>query len=226
MKLRKRKQPRRSTVLLFAFTIFILGLFVTGYNYLVSKKNKIYTSMNLLLYEDEMPEEVNDVVPDEKVEEKEEELEQSPVEETPVKDNVSNKKVTYNYIGTLKISAINLKRGFLNIDSPYNNVSRNVTVVKESIFPDEENSHLILVAHSGNCVVCYFDKLYKLEKGNTAVVNYKNKDYTYKLVNIYNVEKTGQVEIKRDPNKDTLTLITCTHNSDHEQTVYIFELVE
>ena len=95
-----------------------------------------------------------------------------------------------------------------------------------SIFPDKENSNLILVAHSGNCAVCYFDKLYKLQKGNKALVNYRNKNYKYELVNFYNVEKTGEVEIRRDPTKDTLTLITCTHNSDTEQTVYIFELIK
>ena len=41
------------------------------------------------------------------------------------------------------------------------------------------------------------------------------------LNNIYDVNKTGEVEIKRDPNKNTLTLITCTKDSDTKQTVYI-----
>ena len=44
------------------------------------------------------------------------------------------------------------------------------------------------------------------------------------MVNIYNVPKTGQVEVKRDFDKTTLTLITCTKNSKTEQTVYVFEL--
>ena len=176
--------------------------------------------MNLLLYEDETPKEVDNDISNTSVSEKTNSEQIKPEQEK------SNKKISYNYIGTLEIKAINLKKGFLSIDSPYNNVDRNVTVVKESIFPDQENSNLILVAHSGNCAVCYFDKLYKLQKGNKATINYKNKKYTYNLVNIYNVEKTGQVEIRRDPKKDTLTLITCTHNSDHEQTVYIFELIK
>lgn len=220
MSLRKRKQPRKSTVLLFAFIIFILGVFITGYNYLIEKKAKVYSSMNLLLYEDETPKEVDNDTFNTSV------SEENNSEQIKTEQEKSNKKISYNYIGTLEIKTINLKRGFLSVDSPYNNVDRNVTVVKESIFPDQENSNLILVAHSGNCAVCYFDKLYKLEKGNKATINYKNKKYTYNLVNIYNVEKTGQVEIRRDPKKDTLTLITCTHNSDHEQTVYIFELIK
>ena len=174
--------------------------------------------MNLLLYEDETP----DVI-----EEKESNDGSALNVIEPTSDKKeSPKKVSYNYVGTLEIKSINLKRGFLDVDSPYNNVDRNVTVVKESIFPDKENSNLILVAHSGNCAVCYFDKLYKLQKGNKALVNYRNKNYKYELVNFYNVEKTGEVEIRRDPTKDTLTLITCTHNSDTEQTVYIFELIK
>ena len=48
--------------------------------------------------------------------------------------------------------------------------------------------------------------------------------YIYVLRDIYNVPKTGEVEIKRNINQTVLTLITCTHNSDTEQTVYIFEL--
>ena len=37
--------------------------------------------------------------------------------------------------------------------------------------------------------------------------------------------KIGKVVIDRDYNKTSLTLITCTHNSKTEQTIYILELV-
>ena len=59
MKSRKRKQPRTSTVLLFALIIFLLGIYLISYNYLVGKKEKIYSSMNLLLFEDEKPKDLN-----------------------------------------------------------------------------------------------------------------------------------------------------------------------
>ena len=42
--------------------------------------------------------------------------------------------------------------------------------------------------------------------------------------NIYYVEKTGTVQIKRNTKKTTMTLITCTKNNDKLQTVYILEL--
>lgn len=216
MKSRKRKQPRTSTVLLFALIIFLLGIYLISYNYLVGKKEKIYSSMNLLLFEDEKPKDLNV--------EGESSVDESIIPEDE-ETNVSE-KVSYNYVGTIEISKIKLKRGFLDISSPYNNVDRNVTVIQQSSFPNVEHGNLILAAHSGNCSICYFDKLYKLSIGDKALVYYKNYKYSYKLVDIYNVPKTGEVEIKRDPGKTVLTLITCTHNSDTEQTVYIFELVK
>lgn len=213
----RRKKPRTSTVLLFSLVLFIFGIFLISYNYLIAKKEKIYSTMNLLLYEDETPE---------NIEVKKEEPE--PVENVPERlANIGeeDKSVTYNYIGILEIGKLNLKRGFLNIESPYNNVNKNVTLIENSAMPDVENGNLILAAHSGNCWVCYFDKLYTLSVGDNASITYNGYKYTYKLKNIYNVAKTGVVEVKRDPNKTVLTLITCTHGSDTEQTVYIFELI-
>ncbi len=219
MKSKERKQPRTSTVLLFALIIFILGIYLIFYNYLVSKKEKIYSSMNLLLFKDETPSQV------EKIKEKEDKNTTSllPTQQAN-NQQVNTQKVSYNYIGTIEITKIKLKRGFLDITSPYNTVSRNVTVINQSTFPNVDKGNLILAAHSGNCSICYFDKLYKLSVGDKAYVVYKKYKYTYVLKNIYNVLKTGQVEIKRNPDKTVLTLITCTHNSDTQQTVYIFEL--
>ena len=211
----KRKQPRTSTVLLFCFIVFLIGIYLISYNYLVAKKEKIYSSMNLLLYKEETPENI-----EQKEVEKEEQENQTeePVEkeDTPV--------ISYNYIGTLEVPRIKLERGFLSIDSPYNNVDRNITVINGSTYPNEANNNLIIAAHSGNCAICYFDKLYKLEINDKAVVTYSGYKYTYKLVSTYDVEKTGKVEIRRNMEKNTLTLITCTHNSDTKQSVYIFEL--
>ena len=219
MKQRKRKKPRTSTVLLFSLVLFIFGIYLISYNYLVAKKEKIYSSMNLLLYEDETPKTI----------EKEDTVNPTTVEEN-VPERLANigeedKSISYSYIGTLEVPAVNIKRGFLNIESPYNNVNRNVTVIEHSTFPDVDKGNLILAAHSGNCWVCYFDKLYKLSIDDKSIVTYNGYKYTYTLKTVYNVAKTGQVEIKRDPSKTVLTLITCTHNSDTEQTVYIFELV-
>lgn len=212
----RRKKPRTSTVLLFSLILFIVGLFLISYNYLVAKKDKIYSSMNLLLYEDETPKNIE---------------EKNDSSNGVVPDRLANigkedKSITYNYIGTLEIPKISLKRGFLNLESPYNNVNRNVTLIENSTMPDVNNGNIILAAHSGNCWVCYFDKLYKLSIGDKASINYNGYKYNYELKNVYNVAKTGTVEVKRNPSKTVLTLITCTHGSDTEQTVYIFELTK
>ena len=83
--------------------------------------------------------------------------------------------------------------------------------------------NFILMAHSGNAYISFFDKLYKLEIGDEASVSYNANTYRYRLTNIYNQAKTGTVAIYRNKNIKTLTLITCTHNDDYNQTIYIFE---
>ena len=144
--------------------------------------------------------------------------------EQPTEDN--NKKSSwagYNYIGMLEIPKIELKQGFLDINSKYNNVDYNITVIQTSTYPDIDKGNFILASHSGNSYISYFKNLYKLEMGDEAYIYYNNIKYTYHIVNIYNVEKTGKVAIYRNNFATVLTLITCTKDSDHEQTVYILE---
>ena len=169
--------------------------------------------MNLLLYESEMP----------KIVESDEQIEIPFDIEDPKTEDPKPQTSNYNYIGILEIPKLNLKRGFLDLNSRYNNVDYNITVINGSTFPNQENNNLILAAHSGPCSVCYFDKLYKLSDGDVAYVTYAGEKHSYKIVNIYEVEKTGKVAIYRDISKSTLTLITCTRNSDTKQTVYILE---
>ena len=79
------------------------------------------------------------------------------------------------------------------------------------------------MAHSGNAYISFFDKLYRLQIGDKASVSYNAVTYNYQLTKIYNQAKTGTVAIYRNPSVKTLTLITCTHNDDYNQTIYIFE---
>lgn len=136
------------------------------------------------------------------------------------KDSASKKK----YIGYLIIPRISLNYGFVSKNSSYNNVNRNIKVLPVSDFPDTENGNLIIAGHSGNSEISYFKNLYKLSVGDKAQVKYKERVYTYKIVTIYKVLKDGAISIKRDVNKSCLTLITCTYNDNHHQTVYIAEL--
>jgi len=212
-------KPRNSTLILFGLIIIVIGIGIGFYEIFQEKKEKAFSEMNILLYESEIPDNIesdNNIVKPEYPEEPEVPTEQ-PSEPEPV-------ETKYDYIGILEIPKINLKRGFLNLNSRYNNINYNVTVINGSTFPDEVNNNLILAAHSGNCQVCFFDRLFNLSNGDSAYVYYKNIKYTYKIVNIYEVDKTGTVAIHRDYSKNTLTLITCTRYSNTKQTVFILEL--
>ena len=135
------------------------------------------------------------------------------------------KNYTPNYIGFIEIEKINLKQGFLPKDNFYNKVDYNIEILKLSDFPDVVNGNLILAAHSGNSGISYFRNLYKLDLGDIAKVYYQSKTYKYQIVNIYKEDKDGSVAIIRDPNKTTLTLITCSKNDKKHQTIYILELI-
>ena len=196
--------------------LIVSGIMILSSNYFNEKLGNAYSHMNSLLLANEeiveIPEEVDSIDESTSLIEKEEE-----------------KKVYVDpyekyYIGVLEIPKINFNKGFTSLDSPYNSVNKNIEVVKKSSYPDKEKGNFILAAHSGNSYLAYFRNLYQLTIGDKAYVNYKNKKYTYKIVNIYEQEKTGKIAIYRDLDKSTLTLITCTKNSHTKQTIYILEL--
>ena len=64
----------------------------------------------------------------------------------------------------------------------------------------------------------------KLVIGDDIFLVYKNTEYKYKVVDIYDIEKTGTAEIIKNKNTTTLTLITCRHNTN-KQIVIICEMV-
>ena len=216
------KKVNNSTFLLIGIILILSGIFLGSLDFFKEKKDKTFSDMNILLYENENPTIISSEEELENIQEEKEE--KSKEEEIPTETEDPVKK-EYDYIGVLEIPKINLKRGFVDINSKYNNVDYNITIIKGSTYPEEANNNLILAAHSGNCSVCFFDKLYKLNIGDRAYLNYKNTKYEYKIVDIYEVEKTGKVAIHRDYTKNVLTLITCTNNSKTKQTVYILELI-
>lgn len=207
---------QNSTLIIIGIVIILSGFVLGFYEYFQERKNKTFSEMNILLYENEIPENKTET---------EEKIENTEIEEKNEEISSNSNETSLSYIGFLEIPKINLKRGFFDLESKYNNVDKNVTIIKGSTMPDTQNNNLILAAHSGNCSYCYFDKLYKLENGDKAYINYNNKKYEYKIVNIYEVEKDGTVAIYRDYSKNVLTLITCTRNSNTKQTVYILELI-
>lgn len=218
---------KRNILYMISIIFISVGIFILCFNYFQEKKQKAFSDMNLLLFESEMASQLQTDEPEDKVDEQIEtndEIGESEEEEHI--DSTGNTVVaTYNYIGILEIPKINLKKGFLALGAPYNDINHNVTVINSSNYPDVENGNLILAAHSGNAYISYFKYLYKLGIGDVAYVYYNSVKYTYKIEDIYNVPKTGTVAIRRKSDQTVLTLITCTYNSDTEQTVYIANLI-
>ena len=201
-----------------SFFIFVGFVFIS-WNYLMKMRNEVYSDMNISMMDTDIPTSL--VSPSDTV------------IDVPIVENVDQKEsdntnyvVDYSkYLGVLEIPKISLKRGFYSFDSKYNNIQYNVTILSGSSLPDVSGGNLILMAHSGDAYISYFAYLYKLEVGDSAFITYNGNKYEYRIVDIYEVLKNGIVSIRRNRNATTLTMITCTKNSDTLQTVYIAELV-
>lgn len=145
-------------------------------------------------------------------------------DDTTTEDVVEEKKDTsINYVAVLRIPKINLKRGLVDRYSKYNNIKYNIMIHKESDTPDKEASNVILVAHSGTAGVAYFRNVDKLSLNDEIYLDYNSKTYSYKINNIYDIEKTGIAPIRKETTKSTITLITCRHNTN-KQIVVIAEI--
>lgn len=147
-----------------------------------------------------------------------EESHESEIEEVKPKKEI-------NYIGILKIPKINLERGLVDRNSYSNNVNYNIQILSNSSMPDEKNGNVILAAHSGNGRTAFFKNIDKLVINDEVIIDYKNKTYKYKIIDIYDIEKTGKAKIIRNNNVNTLTLVTCRHNTNN-QIIVICELKE
>ena len=209
-KLNKKKRISPNTVALIGAFVITLGGFFILYNFISDKKLFAYDYMNEQIYNNN-------------------ETEIYSVNTTEITtDEEENKTQNYqdieSYIGYLEIPKIKFRRGFYNITSKLNTVEANIEIIKGSDMPDVTNGNLIIAGHSGTGWKAFFKDLYKLEVGDEAIVTYAGINYKYKITNIYKEKNTGTVSIKRNYDKTTLTLITCTKDDSSTQTIYIAEL--
>ena len=214
--MQRKNKNIKSQLFKVGFFFLIVGILVIVSTPLTKLKGEVFEEMRLAIFQLNINKE-NTTISDINTENLEMTTENTEVAEE------NDKKANYSYIGELSIPKIKLRRGFVSKESRYNNIEYNVTIANESDYPDVPMGNFILMAHSGNAYISFFDKLYKLEVGDEASVSYNANTYNYRLTNIYNQAKTGTVAIYRDLAKKTLTLITCTHNDDYNQTIYIFE---
>lgn len=148
----------------------------------------------------------------------------------PVLNNIETNEVTSDevnsdtnindYIAVLEIPAINLTRGLVDKSSPNNDVNKNIYMLKDTVLPDEDTiSHIILASHSGNSYVSYFKNLHKLDINDEIYFYYKNSKYIYSIYKIDEVDKTGNIELKKTNSSD-ITLITCKGNLKKQIVIY------
>lgn len=201
----KSKRKNKSWFILIGSLLFLTGVGFIAYDYFSNKQidNK----------EEQALEEFYNI-------------EEDIIEDTTIEpQKVEEVKEQINYIAVLKIPKIDLERGLVDPNSYLNNVNYNLEFIKGSSMPDQENGNVIIAGHSGSARISYFRKLDQLVIGDKASLNYKGKVYNYKIVDIYDIDKTGTAEIIREKNKSTLTLITCRHNTK-KQIVVIAELIK
>lgn len=204
----KKKRISPSVVAFIGTSIILVGGFFLSYNYIMTKQVMAYDYMNNVFNS------TGGAVTTE-------------VEENLITEDASDKEVDYDknqYVGYLEIPKINFNKGFYPKDSEYNDVDRNLLLVKEASYPNVEKGNLIIAGHSGTAWNSFFNDLYKLSVGDVAKVKFQGKTYTYKFVNIYKASKTGTIAIYRNSKRTTLTLVTCTNNDSTTQTIYIGEL--
>ena len=202
----------KSQLIIVGSLLIILGTLIIGGKYLYNyfqTRNEEQLIDTFFEEQKEIAEDTTPEVPEEKVE----------------TEKPQPTKTKIDYFAVIKIPKIGLEKGLANKGSYYNNVNRNILVVKESDMPDKDKGNVILAGHSGSGRTAYFKNLHKLERDDEVSIFYNGNEYKYKVLNQYDIEKTGTANIVRNAEKSTLTLITCRHNTN-KQIIYICELVE
>ena len=217
-KIKNIRKLKRSQILLIGSLLVFFGIIILSYSELKVLKEAIYENVRLSMF-------VTDNKKTKKKNKKNNTIvaNTNEVNEPAKSENKSTFK--YNYIGYLEIPKIGFKRGFVEVGSKYNDIKYNITISEVSNMPDVEGGNFVIYAHSGDAYISFFANLYKLEVGDYAYIYYGGQKYTYQLVKVTNVPKTGSIKLDRpNVNIKELTLITCTKDSDTEQTIYYFDI--
>ena len=137
---------------------------------------------------------------------------QNDVEEKELVSKITN--IKEEYMGILSIPKIKLKTGFYTKDSKKNNVSKNVTILKESILPGDKSSIIYLAAHSGSGYLAYFKDINKLTYEDVINISINKENYQYSIFDIYELPKNGSIMVDRNINENYLVLTTCSNNKN------------
>ena len=204
----KKEKPIKIILLIIGILLILVSVFLLSYKYYNLYNIKKQEELKIKEFLSLQIENNDDVQDKQEVEIKQEET----------------KKNEINYVAVIEIPKISLKKGLVDKNDRLNDVDRNIEILKESDMPTTKNGNFILASHSGNSSISYFKNLYKLNINDIVYVYYNNKTYTYKVVNKYEIEKTGKAIIKRNKNTKSLTLITCKRGTN-KQFVFIAEII-
>ena len=131
---------------------------------------------------------------------------------------VNKKNINSDIIGTIEIKKINLKEQLYKKESKKNNIEENITILQESTYPSNENSILIIAAHSGTGKIAYFERLDELSTNDEIIITYNKKKYYYNVIDIFEEKKNGYININKEK-KRQLVLTTCSPTKDNIQLI-------
>lgn len=137
-----------------------------------------------------------------------------------VQEEKTEEKKVINYTSVLEIPSIDLKQGLVDSTKNFNSINYSVSIDKNSIYPNQ-NGNFILYSHSGNSNIAFFNKLYKINLGDEIYIYYNGIKYVYKVVNKYDIEKTGKANVLITDTDKYITLITCNQHKKDKQIVII-----
>lgn len=128
----------------------------------------------------------------------------------------TEKIISSNIYAELSIPKLNLKESIYLKDSKYNDVTQEFYL----FLAEEESSQMVILSHSRNEKVSYFNHLDDLQIFDEIIVTIKGTRYFFKVMDIYQEEKDGKIIIKNS-NEMSLTLVICTKYTNHLQTIII-----
>ena len=97
----------------------------------------------------------------------------------------------------LLIDKIKLSENIPDKESNTNDVKYGLSLLNESDQFPHENGIMIIASHSGNSKISYFKYLDELVIGDDIDVYYDGITYKYKINNIYEINKTGELKINK-----------------------------
>ena len=116
-------------------------------------------------------------------------------------------EIQNSYLLKLVIPKISFEKEIYEIASELNNVDYNVEILKTS---EIDKNVYFFASHSGRGDNCYFNRVKELYVGDNIYVNIGSNLLVYEVVSIYNIVKSGYMEVDNNL-ENVLFLITCSN---------------